>query len=125
MNFPSKFQYFIEVAVPGIFELAQLTLALQCGYNAGADGAFEIRHTADMTIVRFERTVMDEDAGYVRAIVDEIKLEPARAAQLQLARELTENVGLYARPFIQALFAGEAQIIDPYRALDLVLTAEA
>lgn len=121
----NKFDYVIEIAVAGIFEMAQLVLALQCAYDAGAHGAFEVRHTADLTIVRFDRTVSDHDGDYVRELVNELKLEPIQAAQLQLARELSGAVGSYARPFVQPLFAYQALIVDPDRVLDLVLTEEA
>ena len=120
----SPVHFFIDVTVAGILPTQALVDALQSAYDAGAEGMFEVSQRADLTVVRFERTVADQDSDYLRDLVSALGVSVPNAAQLQLAAELEELSAGVAGPLVCQLSSLSGVIVDPHKALDLVFSLE-
>ena len=105
-------KYFIAVEIEAMVPMADLTAALQRGYDGGAAGDFQVLTTrAPSYMVVFERDT-DDDSEYVSDRADS-GLSIEKAAQQQLAAELTEgNAGSAAEPVIEILVDGQGQCFD-------------
>lgn len=109
-----QFSYLIMVEVPAMGPMHDLIQALQRAYTEGAaDGSFQVIVTREPGYMAcFLRSVRDGDMQY---LLDRVK-QGARSLQLaamhQLAAELSETAGDAARPVIEDLENGDAQILD-------------
>lgn len=104
--------YIIAAEVPATGPMEPLVKALQQGYDNGAAGSFQVILTMQPTyMVLFVRTTADDDAQYLldRMAKDGCTVE--EAAMRQLAAEL-EDAGQLAKPLIEVLEGGDAQIVD-------------
>lgn len=104
--------YILATEVPATGPIEHLVKALQRGYDNGAAGTFQVIVTMQPTyMVLFVRTTADDDEQYLldRMAKDGCTVE--EAAMRQLAAEL-DGAGQLAKPVIEVLEGGDAQIVD-------------
>jgi hypothetical protein len=113
MTHPNELKFTIDVALQDDIEQAKLVLDLECALAAAAVArtAIAVARTSNSTIVRFTRTVTEAEIKYLAC---QSAATPARAAQLQLAYALVDDVGPHARPFIKKMlsFGGVVRNLD-------------
>lgn len=114
--------YLITAEVPAQGPIEALAAALQQGYDNGAAGSFQVIVTTQPTyLVIFLRTTAEDDSDYLRATAAKHGCAIKHAAALQLAAELTDQVGDLAKPVVEVLRNGDVQIVDFNGALDQLL----
>lgn len=117
-----QFSYLITVEVPATGTIQDLAKALQEAYDDGADGFFKIIATTQPTyLVIFLRTTAEDDMEYLRERMTEGSETLHLAAMHQLGQELQLSAGDVAKPVVDVLLAGDAQIVD----FNVVLSGEA
>ena len=108
-----KFSYLILVEMSAMGPMSDLVAALQAGYDAGAAGSFQVVPTRQPGyLVTFLRTVADDDLEYLRARLERGSASLVLAAVHQLGAELQHGVRDTARPVVEALLNGDAQVVD-------------
>lgn len=105
--------YYIAVEIPATCAVSELASTLQRAYDDGADGDFEIIHTAGKSfVVIFERSV-DNDIEYVSKRIASVSVNVKKAAMEQLADELQEgDSGSLTVQIVEALRNEKATCFD-------------
>lgn len=106
--------YLIMVEVPAMGPIHDLHAALQASYDKGSvDGTFRVLVTREPGyMVSFLRSVQDHNMQDLIERVREGAGSLQLAAMRQLAAELEEGAAEIARPVIEDLVNGDAQVLD-------------
>ncbi|MDT8992780.1 hypothetical protein RQP54_18045 [Curvibacter sp. APW13] len=110
----NRYSYLILVEVPAMGTMQDIVAALQRGYDDGhAEGQFEVIVTHEPGyLVTFLRSTAEDDMKYLQDRMREGAENLSQAAMRQLGAELNGTVGDSAKPIVEALLEGDAQIID-------------